>query len=157
MLQHICYENCGTLSGVEAEICRLRDQGLITYEQAEIVNCQSIARFFESEIGRKLLGGTEHLREFKFSILDEGSNYGPGLEGEQVLLQGVVDLALLEEDGITVVDFKTDFVSNENFQQLVDRYRPQVETYANAMERIYGKSIKAAYLYFFHVNRFVEI
>ena len=157
VLQHICFENCGTLSGVESEIRRLRDTGLITPDQAEIVNCQSIAGFFESEIGRKLLGGTEHLREFKFSILDEGSNYGPGLEGEQVLLQGVVDLALLEEDGITVVDFKTDFVSDENFQLLVERYRPQVEIYANAMERIYGKPIKAAYLYFFHVNRFVEL
>ena len=157
MLQHIRYENCGTLTGVDEEIHRLTEAGLLDPEQAKIVNRQSIVRFFESEIGRKLLAGIEHLREFKFSILDEGSNYGPGLEGEQVLLQGVVDLALLEEDGITVVDFKTDFVSDENFRMLVDRYRPQVETYANAMERIYGKPIKAAYLYFFHRDIFVEI
>ena len=156
-LQHIRYENCGTLSGVEEEIRRLADAGLITREQAEMIRPQTIARFFESEIGQKLLHGIDHLREFKFSILDDGRNYGSGLEGEQVLLQGVVDLALLEEDGITVVDFKTDFVSEENLRNLVDRYRPQVETYANAMGRIYGKPIKTAYLYFFHVDQFVEI
>ena len=157
VLQHIRYENCGTLEGVQAEVCRLADAGFITSEQAEMVRPQSIARFFETEIGKKLLCGVDHLREFKFSILDDGSNYGSGLEGEQVLLQGVVDLALLEDDGITVVDFKTDFVTEENFHQLVERYRPQVETYANAMERIYGKPIKGAYLYFFHTDQFVAI
>ena len=157
VLQHIRYENCSTLAGVRGEISRLTEAGLITREQGEMVNCQSIARFFESEIGRKLLRGGEYLREFKFSILDDGSHYGPGLEGEQVLLQGVVDLALLEEDGITVVDFKTDFVTAENLPGLIERYRPQVETYAGALERIYGRPIKAAYLYFFQVNRFAAI
>ena len=157
VLQHIRYETCGTPAGVKSEIQRLTDAGLLTQEQAEMVRPQTIARFFESEIGQKLLHGIDYLREFKFSILDEGRNYGSGLEGEQVLLQGVVDLALLEEDGITVVDFKTDFVTDENIQQLVERYRPQVETYANAMGRIYEKPIRAAYLYFFHVNQFVKI
>ena len=157
VLQYIRYESCGTLDGVAKEIRRLAEFGLITSEQAQMVRPRVIARFFESEIGKKLLGGCDHLREFKFSILDEGRNYGPGLEGEQVLLQGVVDLALLEEGGITVVDFKTDFATSENLQQLVDRYRPQVETYAGAMERIYGKPVRAAYLYFFHMDVFVEI
>ena len=157
VLQHIRYENCGSLAGVQEEIKHLVQAGLITAEQAAMVRPQSVARFFESDIGRRLLSGTEHLREFKFSILDEASNYGPGLDGEQVLLQGVVDLALLEDDGITVVDFKTDYVSDENFRQLLERYRPQVETYAGAMERIYGMPIKGAYLYFFHVDEFVAI
>ena len=157
VLQHIRYENCGSLEGVREEISRLAETGLITPEQAEMVNARSIARFFRSEIGQKLLGGAEHLREFKFSILDEGSHYGPGLDGEQVLLQGVVDLAVLEEDGITVVDFKTDYVTEENFRVLVERYRPQVEAYAGAMGRIYEMPVKAAYLYFFHNDQFVKI
>ena len=157
VLQHIRYESCGSSDGVRAEICRLTEAGLITAEQAEMVRPEVICRFFESEIGRKLCRGAACLREFKFSILDDGSNYGPGLEGEQVLLQGVVDCALLEEDGITVVDFKTDFVTEENLAQLVDRYRPQVETYANAMARIYETPVKAAYLYFFHSHQFIAI
>ena len=89
--------------------------------------------------------------------IDDVRGFTNPLEALDYVKENPVDLALLEEDGITVVDFKTDFVSDENFQLLVDRYRPQVETYANAMERIYSKPIKAAFLYFFHVNRFVEI
>ena len=122
-----------------------------------MVNSKTIARFFESEIGKKLLSGAQYLREFKFSILDDGSNYGPGLQGEQVLLQGVVDCALIEEDGITVIDFKTDRVNGETVQAAVERYRPQVETYAEALRRIYGKPIKASCLYFFAMDAFCQI
>ena len=122
-----------------------------------MVDCQALYGFFASEIGQKLRSGCDHIREFKFSILDDGSNYGDGLEGEQVLLQGVVDCALLEEDGITVVDFKTDHVTEETLPRLTEHYRSQVLTYAQALGRIYRKNIKGAYLYFFRLNRFVQV
>ena len=156
-LQYICYENCGDGEAVSREIARLVEKGFLTEEQGKLVNCEKIARFFASDIGRKLRTGTEHIREFKFSILDDGQNYGEGLEGEQVLLQGVVDCALLEADGITVVDFKTDYVTEETLEAVTERYRPQVRTYGEALRRIYEMPIKAQYLYFFRLDRFVEV
>ena len=157
VMQYIRYECCGSENGVRKEVERLVSQRFITAEQGEIVDCRRIVAFFESPIGQKLCAGTEYLREFKFSILDDGSHYGDGLEGEAVLLQGVVDCALLESDGITIVDFKTDYVTEETLGACVSRYRPQVEVYAHALERIYGKPIKASYLYFFHLNQFAAI
>ena len=156
-MQYIRYENCGSLEGVQEEVNRMVGGKFLTPEQGELVNCQSIARFFQSELGRKLCQGTPCLREFKFSILDDGTHYGAGLEGEQVLLQGVVDCALLEEDGITVLDFKTDYVTEDTMPELVARYRSQVESYVQAMSRIYRKPVRQAYLYFFHLNRFVPL
>ena len=116
-----------------------------------------IAAFFDTEIGRKLRTGCPCLREFKFSILDDGSHYGDGLEGEQVLLQGVVDCALLEKDGIIVLDFKTDHVTESTVAAAAERYRLQVQTYAEALSRIYEMPVKAKYLYFFQLGRFVEV
>ena len=106
------------------------------------------------DIRRKLRTG-EVLREFKFSILDDASAYGEGLEGERVLLQGVVDCALIEPDGITVVDFKTDYLTAETLKEITARYKPQVDTYADALRRIFRKPIKAKALYFFHIDDFV--
>ena len=74
-----------------------------------------------------------------------------------MLLQGVVDCALIEADGITIIDFKTDFVTEETLTDLVDRYRMQVQTYADALSRIYQKPVKESYLYFFRLNRFVSV
>ncbi len=157
VMQYIRYEQCGDAQGVAGEIERLVRERFITPEQGKMADCDAIAAFFDTEIGRKLSGGCEHLREFKFSILDNGSYYGEGLEKEQVLLQGVVDCAILEEDGITVLDFKTDSVTQSNMDSVVDQYRAQVRTYAHALERIYDKRVKKAYLYLFRMNRFVEV
>lgn len=156
-LQYIRYENCGSTEAVKEEIAYLVEKGFLTQEQGKLVNCEKIARFFASGIGRKLRTGTPYLREFKFSILDDGRHYGEGLEGEEVLLQGVVDCALLEDDGITVIDFKTDNVTEETVAAVTKRYRPQVRTYGEALSRIYEMPIKAQYLYFFRLDRFVQV
>ena len=156
-LQYIRYENCEDVDCVREEIKRLVDQGFLTKEQGILVDCEKIARFFDSPFGGRLRDGTEYIREFKFSILDDGSQYGEGLEGEQVLLQGVVDCALLEADGITVVDFKTDHVTDETVAAAAERYRLQVQTYGEALSRIYEKPIKGRFLYFFRLDRFVEV
>ncbi len=156
-LQYLRYEACGSSGEVSAEIRRLVEQGFLTREQGELVNCDQIARFFESEPGRKLRSGTPFLREFKFSVLDDGSRYGEGLEGEQVLLQGVVDCALLEEDGITVIDFKTDYVTEDTIGDVTERYRPQVEVYGDALSRIFEKPVIGKYLYYFHMNRLAAV
>jgi len=156
-MQHIRYANCGDRVGVDCEIARLHNLGFLSDEQITMIDSGMIADFFATELGYKLRTGVSHLREFKFSILDGGENYGPGLEGEQVLLQGVVDCALLEEDGITVLDFKTDYVTEQTLPAVTERYRVQVRTYADALARIYEMPVKASYLYFFRLNRFVEI
>ena len=156
-LQYISYAACADQASVRREVENLISRRLLTKEQGDLVDCQAIATFFQTEIGQKLRSGAEYIREFKFSILDDGSNYGPGLAGEQVLLQGVVDCALIEEDGITVLDFKTDAVKRENLPVLVDRYRNQVLTYVQALERIYQKPVKKAYLYFFALGEFVNV
>ena len=156
-MQFIRYEHCADLEGVEQEIRRMTAEEFLTQEQAGLVNCRKIHGFFTTEPGQKLQTGTKYLREFKFSILDDGSHYGEGLEGEQVLLQGVVDCALIEEDGITIIDFKTDRVTQETLAAAVQRYLPQIQTYAEALSRIYEMPVKAKYLYFFRLDQLAEV
>ena len=156
-MQYIRFENCADAPSVERELQRLTHEGFLTEAQREMVNSGQIAAFFATEPGRKLRSGAPCLREFKFSILDDGSKYGDGLEDEQVLLQGVVDCALLDEDGITVLDFKTDYVTADTVSRTVERYRLQVQTYSRALARIYGKPVKNSYLYFFRLGDFFEV
>jgi len=157
VMQYIDYHGCNNLAGIQNELSGLVESGFLTQEQADSVNPEKIRKLFASPLGKKLADGTSCLREFKFSILNSGSRYDPSLEGEQVLVQGVVDCALLEEDGITVIDFKTDFATEDTVAAIVERYRPQVHTYAEALARIYEKPVKASYLYLFHLDRFVPV
>ncbi len=157
VMQYIDYAACSDETGVRSEIQRLAAEQLITREQADMVSSGKIAAFFESELGSKLRQSKDVLREFKFSILDPGENFAPELTGEKILLQGVVDCALIEDDGITILDFKTDYVTEKTLDDKVRHYRPQVSAYADAMARIYKRPVKAAMLYFFHMDAFVSV
>ena len=157
VMQYIRPKKCTDCESIAGEIERLTQQGLLTCEEAALINCRKLLTFFRTPFGRKMQQGGQVLREFKFSLLDDGPRYGEGLEGERVLLQGVVDCALVEEDGITVLDFKTDFCTADTLPMLVQRYRPQVEAYAEALARIFGKPVRESCLYFFHLDQMVTL
>ncbi|MBR4109204.1 MAG: helicase-exonuclease AddAB subunit AddA [Oscillospiraceae bacterium] len=157
LMQHIRYDCCGDIAGVQGEVERLARQGILTEQQAQLIDCRQIVGFFETELGRKLRESANVLREFKFSILDDGAKYVSGMDAEQVLLQGVVDCALIEPDGITVIDFKTNRVTEDTVLPVAGQYRTQVLAYADALERIYQMPVKSAQLYFFRINRFVPM
>ena len=155
-MQYIRYDACTDECAVAAEVARLVDEGFLSAQMGKLVDCKKIANFFGTSLGKRLQAGENVLREFKFSILDEGSAFDDELAGEKILLQGVVDCALMEEDGIVVIDFKTDYVTEETLPEVSERYRPQVEAYAQALGRIFEKPVKKSCLYLFHLERFVE-
>lgn len=75
-----------------------------------------------------------------------------------MLLQGVVDCCFETDDGITVVDFKTDHVfTEEALRERAELYRPQLAAYSLALERVLGKPVNRRVLYFLHPNRTVEV
>ena len=68
-----------------------------------------------------------------------------------------MDCALLEPEGITVIDFKTDRVSEKTIHAVANHYSLQVQTYADALSRIYEMPVRRKLLYFFCVDTFVEL
>ena len=155
VMQYICYGECTSRADIEKEIQRLQLDGYISQEQASMVDVDAIYSFFCTDIGKRLSAGVEVLREFKFSVLEDAGKYCSGVSEEKILLQGVVDCALIDSDGITVLDFKTDHVTDETLAGTVDGYRQQVKIYADALERIYQMPIKETCLYFFSNTQMV--
>ena len=141
-MQFADYSSCGNRQSLEKELERLVTGEYLTRQQADAVELAQIQRFFGSDLGQWLLQ-QKLKREFKFSLLVDAGDYGLDAPDEKVLLQGVVDCFVLEDDGLTILDFKTDRAPDP------DRYRPQLEAYANALSRIYQKPIKDKMLYFF--------
>ena len=157
VMQHIRFENCDSLPAIKKELQRMESEKSISKDALEMVDPQMIFDFFATDIGAKLRSSKQVIREFKFSILDDAGKYSEKLQGEKILLQGVVDCALIEPDGITVLDFKTDRVTEDTLDQSAEHYRMQVMAYAGALSRIYEKPIKSALLYFFKLNQYVTV
>ena len=156
IMQHLDYSTCCSAATIKSQIAKLIEDGYIDKDLGEMVDASMIYGFFETEVGQQCMMTTEILHEFKFSVLVNAESYYPGCVADQILLQGVVDCALIENDGITVIDFKTDRVTDETVFQAADNYRLQVRAYSDALTQIYRKPVKAAYLYFFKLNKLIK-
>ncbi len=157
-MQFIDFQKTRSEAEIRREIARLVEQDFLTPVQGEAVNPARIAAFFAGELGRTLRAAPTLRREFKFSLLVPAAEYCPGAgEGEEILLQGVVDCCFEEAGGLTVVDFKTDRVRGPDLERRALEYRPQLAAYSRALEAITGRPVKRRVLWFFHAGRAVEI
>ena len=79
-------------------------------------------------------------------------------DGEEfVIVQGVMDVAVVKPEEIWVLDFKTDHFAEEELAARVRLYRPQLSLYARAIARIYGRPVTRRWLHFFALGRTVEL
>lgn len=66
---------------------------------------------------------------------------------ELVLVQGIIDVYFEEEDGLVVLDYKTDKVWEA--KELIDKYHAQLDYYAQALEQLTQKKVKEKIIYSF--------
>ena len=74
---------------------------------------------------------------------------------EKVILQGIIDAFIMEEEGIILVDYKTDRVKDG--EELRNRYQKQIDLYSEALEQILGKKVKRRALYSFSLGEEVDL
>ena len=87
-------------------------------------------------------------------VADEAVSSNAG-SVEKVILQGIIDAFIMEENGIILVDYKTDRVKDE--EELRNRYQKQIDLYSEALEQILGKKVKRRALYSFSLGEEVDL
>ena len=155
VLQYLDFGN----RDVAAQIKQMKDSKKLTEQQAEAVDQKLLECFLDSSIAEEIRHGKNVLREYRFTLLMDAQEYDPASAGEdQILLQGVVDCCFEQEDGLVVVDFKTDHVwTAADVQQRADAYRVQLETYSRALEQVLEKKVVRRVLYFLAAGASVEL
>lgn len=157
-MQYLPLQGSDTPQAVEETLARLVAGGFLTKLQGQAANPQRLAAFFVSDVGRAMSRAQQCRREFKFSVLIPAQEYYPGAgEDERVLLQGVIDAWFTDGGDITVVDFKSDRVTAASQAARAEEYRPQIEAYSKALERITGRRVAHRILWFFATNSATEL
>ena len=154
------YLELGALTTPEAAreaVDRLAAAGKLSAREAAAVDAAGLCRFALSPLGRRIAAAPRVLREFPFALLCPAERFFPGAEGEELLLQGVVDCCLIEPDGAVIVDYKTDRIAPEAAPERAKRYAAQLETYAWAVSRITGLAVKAKIVYFLQPGEALEL
>ena len=91
-------------------------------------------------------------------VLENVSRENHMHEEDLTLIQGIIDVFWIEDDGITVLDYKTDRV--DTAQELIDRYATQLKLYADALERVFATrklKVKEILIYSFRLEKLISI
>jgi ATP-dependent helicase/nuclease subunit A len=76
---------------------------------------------------------------------------------EIVLVQGVIDAFFEEEDGLVLMDYKTDRIHEDAKTELTHKYQSQLKYYRTALEKLTGKPVKEVWFYAFGTGEDFEI
>jgi len=141
----------------EADVERLLDdmveRRLLFPEQRAAVGAGEIAAFCRTGLFDRMCKADRVWREIPFTYGVPASVVYPGaasgLADEAAVIQGVVDCLVEEEDGLVLIDYKTDMLKGGSAETAAEKHRFQVEKYGEAIERIVGRPVREAYVYFF--------
>ena len=141
----------------EEQVRQLTERRLLTPQQAEAVDTERIRAFLATPLAQEIRQARQVWREYRFALLMPAALYDPAAEGEELMLQGVVDCAFRTKEGLVVVDFKTDRLAPGEEPQRAEEYRPQLEAYAQALERVMEEKVCRKVLYFFSTGATINL
>lgn len=140
-----------TQASLTKELDGLVTKGTFTEEERNLLSDTSLYKFFSSDLGKRLINAKRIERELPFSMLFEGKRVYDTLEdSENLFLQGIIDTAFEEDGEWILVDYKTDRVKSG--EDLIKRYKIQMDLYKEALQRLTGMPVKASYIYSFRLH-----
>ncbi len=154
-------------TGVDREIERLVKEAFLTPGIAGLILRDRLKRFFAGPLFQKILSAKKVLREERFNVRMPAAEFtldparAAVYEDETILVQGVIDCLLVEEDGgLVLIDYKTDRTPADRKAAeslLRKRYTVQLSYYRRAIEKLYGAKVRKTWIYSFFLNDVVEI
>ena len=73
------------------------------------------------------------------------------------MIQGVIDAYFPAEQGLVLVDYKTDRAESRDGRDLAEKYRVQLRYYREALERLTGRKVREVWLYSFSLGKALEV
>lgn len=137
---------------VKQQIDALCALGRMQEADAKRLNWKQLLGFLQSDTAKRMRAAAEQgaLEREKPFVMSVPANlvWEDSRPEEDVLIQGIIDVFWEEADGIVLLDYKTDHV--DNAQELVRRYKKQLELYADALSRFSDeKPVKEILIYSF--------
>ena len=130
--------------------------GKMTAEERGAIFDWKIYKFTQSELGRKMhlakQNGTLHTEQPFVIGIPANEVYPESESRELILVQGIMDAFFEEEDGIVLMDYKTDYIQEDAKTELAGKYKVQLDYYRRALERLKGKQVKEVWIYSFYAG-----
>ena len=156
-LVHLCMKNLDfgrdySLEDVKALISDLESRKIITAKEKEAINPWVVFNFTKSNIWNELKEAKEYHKEEPFYINVPAKDVMETDLDENILVQGIIDLYYItKNDELVLLDYKTDFVEQKEpvqmSQELINRHKPQLMLYKEALENGLNRKVDRVWIY----------
>ena len=159
LMECLCFAEVKQEADLYHQLEQLIAKGIFTKEDMKIFQFKKILSFFESSLGKRMTKAEQKQnlwREAPFVIGIPACEIKEEWNSEElVLVQGIIDAYFEEEDGLVLMDYKTDRLEKEVL--FIERYEAQLTYYKKALEQITGKKVKEKWIYSFHLGREIKV
>jgi len=164
-LQYVSLERTGSLLDLRNEAERLSHNGHLSRAEVDALNYEALLRFWLSPAGRRVVRASAQVhRELPFTARFTAAELramripaADAAPDDFIVVQGVIDLAVIRDEGILLLDFKTDVFRPDALGEKRREYEPQLRLYASALAQIYGLPVTEAALHFLSMGQTLPI
>lgn len=162
IFEHLDYLKYRDEAAIEKELERLILEHKLSEEVLKVADIKRLVQMANSEIVEKMRKAKHVEKEKAFIYLAKANLIDETYpEDEEILIQGVIDSYFINEEGITIIDYKTDYINpndiEESKQEIRDKYKKQLDFYAMALEDITKISVAHRYIYLYNINVWMHL
>ena len=107
---------------------------------------EMVREAINSPILKRVIKSGNYQKEVPFTYKNNGT-----------IFEGVMDVVFRENDGLVVLDFKTDLVKKDDLNPRIEHYKPQAQVYSDVIKIIFGKPPREVILFFLHLMEPVSV
>ncbi len=147
-------------SSFKEQLEHMKKLGSLSEDDQKRISHSRLEKFINSNLAKRMSEAALAGKLYKEKPFVFGSN-GEELFGdsdsttEMILVQGIIDVFFEEDDGIVLMDYKTDRVDEAD--ELVLRYEKQLQLYKSAIEKAYGVPVKEVLIYSFALEMTIRL
>lgn len=162
-MEHFPYEDSiSDEKALQAAIDKQVQSGILTASEAGMLSTKTLLAFIHEKLYQRMQeashNNTLHREQPFILAVPANSLYPDAGEGENILVQGIIDAYFEEEDGLVLVDYKTDrFPKKEGEAFLIRQYEKQLQYYAKALTSITGIPVKEKIIFSFHLGKCIWV
>lgn len=153
VMQNLAFGQVHNEEEMKSFLGRLREAGRLEQNEEDALEIEKFLCFLNSSVAKRMEAAEVHGKLYR----EQPFVLGTDMEGETVLIQGIIDVFFEEDGEIVLLDYKTDVVGSNGEEILINRYRTQLDYYRQAIEQITGKKVKESLIYSFSLNKTICI
>ncbi|MDF2612934.1 MAG: ATP-dependent helicase/nuclease subunit [Clostridia bacterium] len=162
IFEHLDFLHLTTETEIKSALHKLVSENKILKEAVEVIDINRLMQISGSDMVARMRKAEHVWKEKQFVYLADvktiDSHYP---DNEKILIQGIIDTFFIEQDGVVMIDYKTDHVDQNNLkdsiQTIKDRYQRQLDLYAQAIEGITKVRVKEKVMYLYTINEWVQL